>query len=62
MDRKKLIYHKDNVEEAQVRVEEFIRHKNADHDDLVVYAILKACVLAIGFILDEMERGQRNGR
>lgn len=56
MDRKKLIYHKENIEKAQQEVERFIRLKNADHDDLIVYAILKGCVNAVGWMLDEMER------
>lgn len=62
MNRKRLIYHKENIEEAGKMVEEFVAHKNADRNFLRVYGIMKACVLAIGFILDEMEREDRNGK
>lgn len=62
MNRKRLIYHKNNIEEAQIRVEEFIAHKNEDRSKLEMYAILKALVLAVGWLLDEKEREDRNGR
>lgn len=58
MDRKKLIYHKENIEKAQFEVEDFISHKNDDRNKLRMYGIMKACVLAIGWILDEMERSR----
>lgn len=61
MDRKKLIYHKENIEAAQAEVEAFVAHKNEDRNFLRIYGIMKACVLAIGFILDEMQR-RDNGK
>lgn len=61
MNRRKLIYHKNNIEEAQARVEQFIAHRNEDRCKLDIYAVLKALVLAVGYILDEMEREDSNG-
>lgn len=54
--RKKLNWHKDNIEEAEMRIEEFIRHKNFDRDALEVYAILKGIAWAVGYLLDEVKR------
>ena len=50
--RSKLIYHKDNVEKAQMMVEDYVRHEDAR----TLYGILKGLTIAVGYILDEMER------
>lgn len=57
MDRKKLIYHKNNIEKAEAEVEHLI----PTHDRML-YGILRALLWAVGFILDEMEKGRNNGK
>lgn len=54
MAKKRLIYHKENIEKSQFMVEEFIRHEDAR----TLYGILKALTIAVGYILDEMEKGR----
>ena len=48
--RSKLIYHKDNVEKMEFKVEEYLRSE----DPLTLYGILKGLTIAVGYILDEM--------
>ena len=50
--KSKLIYHKDNVEKMEFKVEEYLRHE----DPLTLYGILKGLTIAVGYILDEMEK------
>ena len=50
--RSKLIYHKDNVEKMEFKVEEYLRSE----DPLTLYGILKGLTIAVGYILDEMEK------
>lgn len=59
MDRAKLNYHKENIEKAQTEVEEMLAHQNSERWILKLYATLKALVCAVGFILDEMEKGTK---
>ena len=50
--KSKLIYHKDNIEKAQMMVEDYVRHEDAR----TLYGILKGLTIAVGYILDEMEK------
>lgn len=59
MDRKKLNYHKENIEQAQFEVEEMLAHQNSERWILKLYGTLKALVYAVGYILDEMEKGTK---
>ncbi len=62
LDRKKLIYHKENIEKAQMEIERWMAHKkDLDHEDLYMYATVKGVINAVGWLLDEAERS-RNGK
>lgn len=62
MDRKKLIYHKNNIEKAQTEIEQWMAHKkDLDHEDLYMYATMKGVINAVGWLLDEAERS-KNGK
>lgn len=57
MNKKKLVYHKNNIEQAEIEVERLLpTHSRA------LVAILKVLLWSVGFILDEMEKGRSNGK
>lgn len=57
MNKKKLVYHKNNIEQAEIEVERLLpTHSRA------LVAILKALLWSVGFILDEMEKGRNNDK
>lgn len=59
MNRRALNWHKNNMEEASFKVEEYFAHTEDDsRSSLILYGILKGLVMAVGFILDEMEKSR----
>lgn len=57
MNRKILNWHKENMDKCSFKVEEyFAKTEVADERNLILYGILKALVMAVGFILTEMEK------
>lgn len=63
MDRKKLIYHKENIEKAQDEVERWVAHKkDLSKDDLCLYATMKGAINALGWVLEELEKYESRNR
>lgn len=63
MNRKVLNWHKENIEQSSFKVEEYFAHADAeDKHALTLYGILKALIMATGFILDEIEKNGNKER
>ena len=56
MNHKRLAYHKENIEKAQVETERLMMKYIDDDDKRMTYGIIRAILWALGFILDEMHR------
>lgn len=54
MNRKRLAYHKENIEKAQFETECLMRKHMMDDDKRMSYGIIRAILWAVGFILDEL--------
>lgn len=61
MNKKRLAWHKENIEKAQVETERLMMKYIEDDDKLMTYGIIRALLWAVGFILDEMHKGEKNG-
>lgn len=61
MNKKKLAWNKENIEKAQFETERLMMKYIEDDDKLMTYGIIRALLWAVGFILDEMHRGDKNG-
>lgn len=62
MNHKRLAYHKENIEKAQVETERLMMKYMDDDDKCMTYGIIRAILWALGFILDEMHKEKKNGR
>ena len=62
MNSKRLAWHKENIEKAQFEAERLMAKYIDDDDKRMTYGIIRAMLWAIGFILDEMHKGDNNGR
>lgn len=62
MNRKRLTWHKENIEKAQFEAECLMMKYIDDDDKRMTYGIIRAMLWAVGFILDEMHKGDKNGR
>ena len=58
MSSKRLAWHKENIEKAQFETERLMM-KHKDDDKRMTYAIIRAMLWAIGFILDEMHKEKK---
>ncbi len=62
MNKKKLAWNKENIEKAQIEAEHLMTKYMDDDDKRMTYGIIRALLWAVGFILDEMHKGEKNGR
>lgn len=62
MNKKKLAWNKENIEQATIETERLMMKYIEDDDKLMTYGIIRALLWAVGFILDEMHRGEKNDR
>ena len=62
MNDKRLNWNKENIEKATIETERLMRKYMDDDDKLMTYGIIRAILWAVGFILDEMHKGEENGR
>ena len=62
MNKKKLAWNKENIEKAQIETERLMRKYIDDDDKRMTYGIIRAMLWAVGFILDEMHKGEKNGK
>ena len=59
MNNKRLNWHKENIENATIETERLMRKYMDDDDKLMTYGIIRAILWAVGFILDEMHKGEK---
>lgn len=62
MSNKRLAWHKENIEKATIETERLMRKYMDDDDKRMTYGIIRALLWAVGFILDEMHKGEKNGK
>lgn len=62
MNSKRLNWHKENIEKATIETERLMRKYMDDDDKRMTCGIIRAILWAVGFILDEMHKGEKNGR
>lgn len=59
---KKLNWHKNNIENSSLKLEEYFAHADiTDDNTMILYGILKGLILSMNFVLDEMHKGEKNG-
>ena len=59
VNRKILAWNKENIELAQAEAERLLTKHMDDDDKRMTYGIIRAILWAIGFILDEMHKGDK---
>lgn len=59
MNKKILAWNKENIEIAQAEAERLLMKHMNDGDKRTTYAIIRAMLWAIGFILDEMHKEKK---
>lgn len=59
MNSKRLAYHKENIEKATIETERLMMKRMDDDDKRMTYGIIRAMLWAVGFILDEMHKGDK---
>lgn len=59
MNNKRLNWHKENIEKAQIETERLMMKYIDDDDKRMTYGIIRALLWAVGFILDEMHKGEK---
>lgn len=59
MNRKQLAWNKENIEKATIETERLMRKYMDDDDKRMTYGIIRAILWAVGFILDEMHKGDK---
>ncbi len=59
MNDKRLNWNKENIEKAQAETERLMRKHMDDDDKRMTYGIIRALLWAVGFILDEMHKGDK---
>lgn len=62
MNNKRLNWNKENIEKAQIETERLMMKYIDDDDKRMTYGIIRAILWAVGFILDEMHKGEKNGK
>ena len=59
---KKLNWHKNNIENSSLKLEEYFSKADlSDDNTMILYGILKGLILSMSFVLDEMHKGEKNG-
>ena len=60
---KKLNWHKNNIENSSLKLEEYFSKADlSDDNTMILYGILKGLIMSMGFVLDEMYKGEKNGK
>ncbi len=59
MNNKRLNWNKENIEKAQIETERLMMKYIDDDDKRMTYGIIRALLWAVGFILDEMHKGEK---
>ncbi len=60
---KKLNWHKNNIENSSLKLEEYFSKADlSDDNTMILYGILKGLILSMSFVLDEMHKGERDGK
>lgn len=63
MNNKLLNWHKNNIENSSLKLEEYFSKADITDDNvMILYGILKGLILSMGFVLDEMHKGEKNGK
>ena len=60
MNNKRLNWNKENIEKATIETERLMRKYMDDDDKRMTYGIIRAILWAVGFILDEIHKGEKN--
>lgn len=62
-EMKKLNWHKNNIENSSLKLEEYFSKADiTDDNTMILYGILKGLILSMNFVLDEMHKGEKNGK
>lgn len=62
MNNKRLNWHKNNIENSSLKLEEYFSKADiTDDNTMILYGILKGLILSMNFVLDEMHKGEKNG-
>lgn len=62
-ETKKLNWHKNNIENASLKLEEYFSKADiTDDNTMILYGILKGLIMSMNFVLDEMHKGEKNGK
>lgn len=59
MNKKILAWNKENIEKATAETERLMMKYIDDDDKRMTYGIIRAMLWAVGFILDEMHKGEK---
>ena len=60
MNSKRLNWHKNNIENSSLKLEEYFSKADlSDDNTMILYGILKGLILSMGFVLDEMHKGEK---
>lgn len=63
MNNKRLNWHKNNIENSSLKLEEYFSNADITDDNvMILYGILKGLILSMNFVLDEMHKGEKNGK
>lgn len=63
MNNKRLNWHKNNIENSSLKLEEYFSKADiTDDNTMILYGILKGLILSMNFVLDEMHKGEKNGK
>lgn len=63
MNRKILNWHKNNIENSSLKLEEYFSKADiTDDNTMILYGILKGLILSMNFVLDEIHKGEKNGK
>ena len=62
-EMKKLNWHKNNIENSSLKLEEYFSKADiTDDNTMILYGILKGLIMSMNFVLDEMHKGEKNGK
>lgn len=62
-EMKKLNWHKNNIENSSLKLEEYFAKADiTDDNTMILYGILKGLIMSMNFVLDEMHKGEKNGK
>ena len=63
MNNKLLNWHKNNIETSSLKLEEYFSKADLTDDNvMILYGILKGMIMSMNFVLDEMHKGEKNGK